>query len=588
MIKNSKIGFKKLVIGFIVVLSITLFSAIFSTIIINSNSKTILHVNNDIYPFMDKLADFEQVVLKSKMLITNWVYLQYNIEDKKELKKLIKEDYPKIKQEILSSYKTAGHEDNKDSILIIFDKMDSLLLVETNLMKTLVNFEDYENPQKIFHAEEVIEDKVIIQSSDIRTLLNRFISHTKKKNGIIRDQMIYSLNNLELTTIIFGFGMFIIILLSVLYIQKKITTPIIQVRDNLLRLSKGETIIQKVKQSDDIIAQMVEALSKLADNFNKTATTAQKIGRGEFNVSVQPLSENDILGIAILGMRNSLKAYSEEMEEKVRVRTFEISKQKEIIEEKNKDITASINYANRIQQASLPEINSIQSQLKDSFILFRPRDLVSGDFYWFAQVEDKLIVAAVDCTGHGVPGAFMSLIGMNLLSAIVNESKITESNLILDELHKRIQIALRQTETENNDGMDVALCVIDENKKTVEFSGAKNPLICIRDNELIIIKGDKNGIGGKPNNHEKFTKHIINIEGQISFYIFSDGFQDQFGGENDRKFMIKKMKEMFLNNNKLPMKEQKKIYEQTIEDWMRPTQQVDDILLIGFNFNTTN
>jgi serine phosphatase RsbU (regulator of sigma subunit) len=537
---------------------------------------------------MDKLSRFEQITLNSKMLITNWVYLQYNIEDKKELKELIKTDYPKIKQEILSSYIAAGHEDNKDTLRIIFDKMDTLLIVETTLMKNLINFEDYENAQKIFDAEEVIESQVIPKSSEIRKLLNSFISHTKKENNIIRDQMLFSLEKLGLISIIFGFGMFVIILLSVLYIQKQITSPIIQVRDILLRLSKGEIITQKVKQTEDVIAQMVEALTKLSDNFNKTATTAQKIGFGEFNVPVLPLSENDILGIAILEMRNNLKAYSENMEEKVRIRTLEISKQKEIIEEKNKDITASINYANRIQKASLPGINAIHSQLSDSFILFRPRDLVSGDFYWFSQVQNKLIVAAVDCTGHGVPGAFMSLIGMNLLSAIVNESKITESNLILDELHKRIQISLRQTETENNDGMDIALCVIDISQKILEFSGANNPLIYICDNELHTIKGDKSGIGGKQNKVEPFSKHIIQIESPISFYIFSDGFKDQFGGDDDRKFMIKNMKQMFMDNSKLLMKEQKEIYEQTIENWMKQTRQVDDILLIGFKLNTNN
>ncbi len=578
---RRKIGFKKLVTGFVVILTITLFSAIFSSVIINNNSKRILHVNNDIYPFTDKLAEFEQIVLNSKMLITNWVYLQYNIEDKEELKKLIKEDYPKIKQEILTSLKKSGQEKNSESLHLIFEKMDEILAINKELMNTLSSFDDYEDAQKIFDAEEKIEEEVIPLSNEIRTLLNDFINKTKKKNDIIRDKMISSLKQLEITSIIFGFGMFIIILLSVIYIQKNITIPVTQVHDILLKLSKGEIIKQKVKQTDDIIAEMVSALYKLSDNFNKVAVNAQKIGKGNFDTEIKPLSDKDILGNAILEMRNSLKAYSEEMEAKVRERTAEISRQKEIIEEKNKNITASINYAVRIQKASLPQVTTIQTELPDSFILFKPKDIVSGDFYWFSKSEDKIIIAAIDCTGHGIPGAFMSLIGINLLSGIVNENKITEADEILNELHRRVQLALKQDVTANQDGMDAALCVIDTNNKKVDFAGAKNPLVYIQNDTLFRIKGDKKSIGGKQV-EGKFTKHTISAEEPTSFYIFSDGFQDQFGGKNGRKFMIKNMLNLFSDNHKLPFSKQNEIYDNTITEWKSSLPQTDDILIIGF------
>lgn len=579
---NSKIGFKKLVIGFVVVLSITLLSAIFSSVTISSNSKTILHVNNDIYPFMDKLTKFEQIVLNSKMLITNWVYLQYNIEDKEELKKLIKEDYPQIKKEILGSLKIAGHYDNLDTVQAIFNKMDELLKIEKILMQSLVNFEDYEDAQKIFAAEEVIEEEVIPRSTEIRALLEHFIKHTEEANEQIRDEMLGSLSQLELIIIAFGFGMFVIILLSVIYIQRNITLPVMQVRDVLLRLSQGEISNQKIKQTDDIIAQMVEALHKLAENFNKVAVNAQKIGKGDFKTEIEPLGKKDILGNAILEMKNSLEEYSEEMEGKVQERTLKISKQKEIIEKKNINITASITYAERIQKASLPQIEAIQTELTNSFILFKPKDIVSGDFYWFSKLGNKIIIAAVDCTGHGVPGAFMSLVGLNLLSAIVNENKITETNLILEELHKRVRIALRQDITSNQDGMDMSLCVIDKVEKKIEFTGARNPLIYIQNNTLFRIKGDKRGIGGTQSTHSTFTKHTISFQEKTSFYLFTDGYQDQFGGENDRKFMIKNMMDMFLKNHQLPMKEQKQIYEDKIIKWMQSSKQIDDILMIGF------
>ncbi len=580
---KKKIGFKKLVIGFIVVLSITFFSAIFSSLTIRSNSKTILHVNNDIYPFMDKLSRFEQIVLNSKMLITNWVYLQYNDDDKAELRKLIKEDYPNIKKEILNALKNAGHEENKKQLMLIFNKMDSLLLIDKDIMETLVGFDDYQNPILVFEAEETIENEIIPKSKEIRDLTEAFITHTKQENNRIRDGMLKSLKRLETSSVIFGFGMFMIILFSVLYIQRKITSPIIKIHEILIKLSRGEIVEQKIEQAEDIIAHMADALNKLSHKLSELAGSASKIGQGDFNAKVQPLSEHDVLGNAILDMRNSLREYAEDMESKVRERTLEISKQNKIIKEKNADITASINYAKRIQKASLPSFDILQQELQEHFVLFKPKDIVSGDFYWFTKVDDKFIIAAVDCTGHGVPGAFMSLVGINLLSAIVSENNITEADLILENLHERIQFALRQSDTANQDGMDVALCVIDKKKKILEFAGAKNPLIYIKNNEIHKIKGDKKGIGGKQISGLHFTKHTIELDEAMSFYIFSDGYQDQFGGERNRKFMGKRMAQMFLDNQNLPMNEQLKVYDTEINNWMSDTKQIDDILLIGFN-----
>lgn len=580
--KNTRLGFKKLLIGLTVILTIALISALASSVIINSTSKQIRHVNNNIYPFMDDLKELKQTVLNSKMLITNWVYLQYNMEDKEELKKLIQTDYPLIKQKILSSIEEAGHRDNTDTLNLIFEKMDTLLSVEKRLMKTLVTFDDYENPQKVFVAEAIIEDEIIPQSKEIRNMLNRFITHVESDSKIIRDDMLSSLSFLELTVIAVGFGMFFIILLSLFYIRKQITNPILSVHTVLLKLTKGEIITEKIKATDNIITNIIQALNTLSNNFATVANEAHQIGQGNFDTPIQPLSKKDILGNAIIEMRNSLKEYSEEMEEKVKIRTAKISKQNEIINKKNEDITASINYAFRIQSASLPNLNEIQSQLTDSFILLRPKGIVSGDFYWFTKIENKIIIAAVDCTGHGVPGGFMSLIGIQSLSEIVNQNKITEPDLILEHLNEKVHKILKQDSTNNQDGMDMALCVIDKTKKELYFAGAKNPLIYIQNNKIVKIKGDKKSIGGKQWVSEKHKKHTVKFDVSTSFYIFSDGYQDQFGGKNNRKFMVKNMQKIFLENHNLPMEKQKTIYIETLNNWMKTTQQVDDILIIGF------
>jgi serine phosphatase RsbU (regulator of sigma subunit) len=291
-----------------------------------------------------------------------------------------------------------------------------------------------------------------------------------------------------------------------------------------------------------------------------------------------------------------LRKQKEYLEEQVKLRTKEIEQQKQEIEAQrdqlaaqnieiqkiNKDITDSIEYAKRIQEAMLPLESNIAQYLKDYFILFKPRDIVSGDFYWFVHRNDKTFIAAVDCTGHGVPGAFMSMIGAEILTTIVVNKGITDAAEILEYQNKYIRKALKQDTTDNQDGMDMALCVIDHKNKTVEFSGAKNPLFYITNGELTKIRGNRQSIGGFQ--FGDFTKHTLEYQTPTYFYIFSDGYADQFGGDGEKqeKFMIKRFKNLLLEIYTKPMQEQKQILDDAITDWMRKTRQTDDILVIGF------
>ena len=281
----------------------------------------------------------------------------------------------------------------------------------------------------------------------------------------------------------------------------------------------------------------------------------------------------------------------EQQKEEILAQRDEIEAQRDKLSEtneqlaiKNKNITASITYAKRIQEAMLPLKDKIQQNLDDSFILFKPRDIVSGDFYWFAQKNNKIIFTAVDCTGHGVPGAFMSMIGSEILTTIVNQG-ITVPSEILEYKNRYVIKALKQDQTENQDGMDMSLCTIDKQNKVVEWAGAKNPIVYIQNNELFYIKGDMQSIGGHQmsQDEKKFSNYNISYaEGPTYFYIFTDGFQDQFGGPKNRKYMIKKMKEVIFENYQKPMKEQEKILNFEIESWMKDVEQTDDILVIGF------
>lgn len=256
--------------------------------------------------------------------------------------------------------------------------------------------------------------------------------------------------------------------------------------------------------------------------------------------------------------------------------------QKEIIENQKDEILASINYAQKIQSAVLPNDDDMNRVMPEHFVLFKPRDIVSGDFYWMKQVRDFVFFVAADCTGHGVPGAFMSMLGISFLNELVTKSRMDSSGEILNGLRKKIKTSLHQTgaKNEQKDGMDLVLAVFDFKNRKVQYSGAYNPLIIIRDNELIEYKGDKQPISIHVVEKD-FTTHDIDLQENDRVYMFSDGFADQIGGPRNRKFMVKNLKGLLVDIHEKPMLEQKQILDNTIVDWMKDESQVDDIVMYG-------
>lgn len=254
------------------------------------------------------------------------------------------------------------------------------------------------------------------------------------------------------------------------------------------------------------------------------------------------------------------------------------------IEEKNKDITDSINYSKRIQDASLSPKELRYKLFPDAFVMFKPKDIVSGDFYWYAEKDGKRLIASCDCTGHGVPGALMSMIGNNILNQIVNEKGITSPDEVLNQLHYEVRKALKQEEqSTTQDGMDIALITFN-NETEIEYAGAQRPLWIVKSGEgtLSEIKAEKLSIGGYQSGPErKFIKHSISLSKGDCIYIFSDGYADQFGGLEEKRFMSKRFKNLLLANYTKPMLEQTTILVETIEAWKGIYEQVDDILVIG-------
>jgi serine phosphatase RsbU (regulator of sigma subunit)/lipopolysaccharide biosynthesis regulator YciM len=259
-----------------------------------------------------------------------------------------------------------------------------------------------------------------------------------------------------------------------------------------------------------------------------------------------------------------------------------LAEKNQLIEEKNKDITDSIHYAKRLQQAILPSAEFIRGQLADAFVLFQPKDIVSGDLYFVERCGPRIIVAAVDCTGHGVPGAFMSMLAHNLLHQAVVEMKISTPGLILDHLNTHLAARLNRQQTDTiRDGMDVSLCSIDPSAMTLEFAGANNPLWLIRNNELSETKGNKFPVGWYDQSGSVFTTHAISLQKNDRIYLFSDGYADQFGGEKGKKMMTRNFKTLLTGLGELSMPTQAKKIERHLHEWKGALEQVDDVLVIG-------
>jgi serine phosphatase RsbU (regulator of sigma subunit) len=260
-------------------------------------------------------------------------------------------------------------------------------------------------------------------------------------------------------------------------------------------------------------------------------------------------------------------------------KNIEINSQKIIIEERNKDILDSISYARGLQTAMFPTREMMNESLKDYFVFFRPKDMVAGDFYWMESLEDTLFLAAADCTGHGVPGAMVSVVCIHALNRAVKEYGLTDPGLILDRTREMVIEDFQKSKRSVSDGMDIALITL--NGHELHYAGAYNSLWQIRDGELIETKADKQPVGNYEN-AKAFTTHQIDCHPGDSFYIFSDGFADQFGGENNKKLKTKSFKMLLLEIHEKSMEEQGEVLDHFFEDWKKNLEQIDDVCVIGF------
>ncbi|TAF64208.1 MAG: hypothetical protein EAZ55_12155 [Cytophagales bacterium] len=485
------------------------------------------------------------------------------------------------------------------------DSLKTALDYLSKALKNAAQFDDYVNIAQIYNTLGLIEQKNK-QTDKAIEYYQKAIEVAKKASAIQPIKNAYAK-------------------LALLYAAKqqyeeayRYQSLFITLNDSLFTIDKAKQIanLQSVKENEKKTAQIEafknnEATQKERD-FYLWATIA--VGSVTLIIVLSVMlflaytnRQRKQNNYALKNANQELKLYNEkiiesrheteQLTEKLQQVLKEVSEQKDLLRQKNDDLLASINYAERIQNALLPRPHEIASALPEHFVFYQPRDIVSGDFYWFLHKNYKIIIASVDCTGHGIPGAFMSLIGNSLLKEIVDIRNIHSPEKILQELKTSINATLRQEETRNQDGMDIAICAIDYfptaykdilGTPHLEFAGAGCPLVYIQNDTLHEIKGNNIIIGGF-NSQERqtdFVKHRIEINTPTTFYIFSDGYQDQFGGPRRSRFMTRRLKELLFSIYHKPMEEQKQILQQNMIDWLGDEKQIDDLLVIGVRVGT--
>jgi serine phosphatase RsbU (regulator of sigma subunit) len=586
--------------GILIFLSLINFILTFKTV---SESSEINKEITEIYnPSVDKLEELNLMLVRSKLLITNWLSQQKATQSSKiDLPKLIYEDYPKLEKD-LKELSQNWDEEEQEQLNVLIEKIHTLFASHSEVMNMLSTFADYEDPLSKILAEEVVNDGAIeTQTTEVLEIVDELSMKQLIQTEEVSDNMLESFQFLNFIITSTGVGLLIFGFLVAFFTVRSIVRPVYTLKDMLNSLGKGILPQDKVPPRDDEIGEMCVAMNQLVDGLKETVEFSRQVGIGNFHAPYEPLSDKDTLGHALLQMRDELYELKEHLEIKVKDRTEEVVKQKEELEKQSAEIEAknlkleelyvkvtdSIHYAKRIQQSILPPSQMVKRHLKESFILYKPKDIVSGDFYWMDTYDDKVMIAAVDCTGHGVPGAFMSIVGYNNLNMAVNVTKGSSASEILDKLNDSVTSTLRQTHdgTTAKDGMDVALLSFNLKEKFLDFAGAFNPLYRIRDGKFETIKGNKFPIGIHILQEEKedFTNHRLDIKSGDVYYIFSDGYADQFGGPKGKKFMYRRFRNILTDIHQKPMEDQNKILDETIENWMSESnqEQLDDILVIG-------
>lgn len=549
-----------------------------------SRSREINQRINTIYaPSVKLLEELDNHLVKAQQLMKQWVTVQQLEGDPERIEAmtLCTQIIPTQLNRIDTLSKNWSQE-HRAMKLQLFNQVNQLLTAYADVRDLLPTFNSYFTLEYRMDAEfyfmegervplslDLARRELAVLTGDQRMIMTREI-----------EQLNDSFQQLSTLLIYFMFAVVLVGAISAIRTSQSIVRPVNALRSKLNNLAKGVYSVHSTRVGNDEIGDMAQAVERLITNFERTKEFSLNVGAGNFSMQYEPLSEHDELGQALLRMRDDLASYRHEMESKVALQTSEIRDQKERVTELYSDLQASIDYAQRLQETILPGTEAIGEVFPDHFIFFRPKATVSGDFYWFANKGKKRMVAAADCTGHGVPGAFMSLVGHNALN---QATKVyNKPSQVLNAVNRLSAQALRAHENHLvKDGMDIALVSIDTDSMELEFSGAQNPAYIMRSGELIELEGDAFSIGSYVNGEREFTHKNFTLQSGDCVYVFSDGYADQFGGPQGKKFMRKQFRQMLVEIASLDMANQREEITRRFDQWKGEGEQLDDVLVIG-------
>ena len=582
---------RKIGTGFGTLIALTIVAFVLTLFTLTESKTKTEKVVDQVAPSVAELKEFNFLLQRSQTLISKWYYSKnVNDQGREDLHKLISVDYPRLKSNIRELSKNWTKKEDLQAWIDIKTKTEELFLTyQQDIMAPLNSLESYEDASIYFLAQDALETA----EGNLKVLydrLNSLIESKQNTAGELKNQMFSSFKFLERIVKYLGFALVFGGILVAFLTARSIVRPVQQLKKMLLSMGLGVLPKDRIDYRTDEIGEMGTALNSLVESMERTTEFANQTGAGNFSAYYKPLSDGDSLGQALLKMRDDLAENERSLEQKVIERTEEVVRQKEEIQDKNqeleilyKQVTDSIHYAKRIQEAILPPQELFDQLLPNSFVLYKPKDIVSGDFYWLDKKGDSVYFAAVDCTGHGVPGAFMSIVGSNLLKDAVNNTNYLAPAEIMDKLNEGVASTLHVglSEKQTKDGMDMTLCAINYKKLELQFAAAFNPLYIVRDGQLIQHKADKFPVGAFIGETRKFANNTIQLQKGDTVYIFSDGYADQFGGPKGKKFMAGSFRNLLLEVSALPSNQQKKKLDETIEMWRGQLEQVDDILIIG-------
>ena len=487
-------------------------------------------------------------------------------------------------------------------------ELDRLRILYGYIMDLLPDFRSYDQPSKVMEAERYAVDGGELERFTSAVQL-RLVVLTRAQNEALRNHTT-QMDQLGAQLAMYaGRVAWVVVILGVvlgIIVTRSIVQPVKELKRALLHMGRGVLPEKEVRVTPDEIGDMALAVNRLSQGLSRTQRFSQEVGGGDFGTPYEPLSDEDALGKALLQMRSSLEENERELEGKVKQRTEELAQEKAKVEDVLGDLQDSISYALRIQQAILPSEQERREVLQESAVFYQPRDVVSGDFFWFKSVGSRRMFSAIDCTGHGVPGAFLSLVGHNALDRITKV--YTEPHKVLDQMNTHVLSLLRKDiravagipkdllrdlslATDgaserapyigSQDGMDLGMVAVNWETMTLEFAGANSPLYVVRQGELQERKSDKFAICSFEPGTKNYEVQTLELQSGDTVFLATDGFVDQFGGPHGKKFMRRRFRELLIETASLPLVEHEPHLRSRFDAWRGEEEQVDDVLVVS-------